>query len=325
MREYRPVPEVVQSEACPDCGTTMPVAPGYVTWCDACGWNLSAPAVAPATGPFARLGARAGRHFGERALARVLERESLEPRPTVGRVAAYALAAVVHLGTLTLLVGGVLLAVLAFPNPFGFFAAGLALLLATIMRPRLGRPPRSGVVDRASAPTLYHLADRVAAAIGTDPADVIAVSPAFNAYWSVVGLRRTRVLTLGLPLLAALGPQERVALIGHELAHGSNGDSGRGLFVGSALDALATVLDAMSLRRGLADENIIWDTLAGSLLWLVSRPAYLLLLLEFHLLQQDGQRAEYLADLRAAQVAGTDAEIRVEETLLLGPTVRALI
>ena len=36
-----------------------------------------------------------------------------------------------------------------------------------------------------------------------------------------------------------LPPQPRAALIAHELAHARNGDSTRGFFVGSALNALA--------------------------------------------------------------------------------------
>jgi hypothetical protein len=45
----------------------------------------------------------------------------------------------------------------------------------------------------------------------------IVVDAAFNAYWTVVGVRRTRVLALGLPLLYALDHEQLVALVAHEV------------------------------------------------------------------------------------------------------------
>ncbi len=45
-------------------------------------------------------------------------------------------------------------------------------------------------------------------------------------------------MRLGLPLLAILDNQEKIALIAHELAHDVNGDPARTFFIGAAVGAL---------------------------------------------------------------------------------------
>lgn len=197
---------------------------------------------------------------------------------------------------------------------------------AWLMRPRLGRVPRENLVSREDATELYSLVDDVAAALGTTRVDVIVVSADYNASWEVVGLRRRRVLTLGLPLLAALGPHERVALVAHELAHGRNGDSRRGLFVGSAVGALEelSILLAPEAYTTSSELGII-EPVVNAILWVLSLPPRALLLLEMHLLLHDMQRAEYLADALAAEVAGTDAVVAAHEKLLLGSILDSFV
>src|SRR5262249_8626043 len=148
--------------------------------------------------------------------------------------------------------------------------------------------------------------------------------------WMVVGVRRRRVLTLGLPLLLLLEPQQRVALVAHELAHARNGDSTRGLVVGSSVRALAEFYAALAPEPS-RDGSIAWDDLGffdmivNGILWLISRPAYGLLLLQLHLLLRDSQRAEYLADALAARVAGTEATVGLHERLLLESVLGATV
>jgi heat shock protein HtpX len=197
------------------------------------------------------------------------------------------------------------------------------------MRPRLGKAPEEGRVSRDEAPTLYGLADTVADALGVGRVDVIAIDHEFNASWSIVGLRRTRVLTLGLPLLAMLSPEQRVALFAHEFAHGRNGDSGRGLVVGSAVQGLEELY--LVLAPGSVGVSDVASDMGGfapvvnALLWVISRPAWWMLLLEVHFVLRDTQRAEYFADILAADVAGTSAVIALQERLLLHSTFRAVV
>ena len=92
---------------------------------------------------------------------------------------------------------------------------------------------------------------------------------------------------MGLPLLAALTPPERVALIAHELGHFVNHDARRGRFTEPA---------------------VLW---AGYLLLAIG--------------QRDGQRAEYLADEIAARVAGSGALAGMLDTLLVADRVRQVV
>ena len=130
---------------------------------------------------------------------------------------------------------GVAFAAILFPNLFALAVGALLVGIGLMLRPRFGKPPDEGHLSAEEAPTLQGLVEETARALDVPNVDVLIVDHEYNASWAVLGLRRRRVLRLGLPLLAALGPQERVALLAHELAHARNGDSGRGLFIGSAV------------------------------------------------------------------------------------------
>jgi Zn-dependent protease with chaperone function len=316
---------------CPECAAIVPSTPGYADWCDACGWNLEPSAAAQvAEGRFGRLAERLGRRSGDRMARRLLAEPRLAPRLTPQRIAAYAVALAVHAFTLALLCAGVAMIVVDFPNALGLLI-GLALAgVALVIRPRLDRlePGDGHRLDPAVAPALHELAAAVAHALDRPPPDLILVDHQWNASWRRVGIRRRGVLTLGLPLLVALDPAGRVAVIGHELAHDRNGDATRSLSIGSAvsgLDRLSDVLRPEPGSEGFIAEIAMLEWLTSWLLWLVSRPVDAVLWLEARLLMHDRQRAEYLADALAAQVAGTAAVVEVHERLLLGSTVSLAI
>ncbi|MFN3629436.1 MAG: M48 family metalloprotease [Casimicrobiaceae bacterium] len=42
------------------------------------------------------------------------------------------------------------------------------------------------------------------------------------------------------PLMAILSPEERIAVMAHELSHGANGDPLRGTFLSGAVNTLVT-------------------------------------------------------------------------------------
>lgn len=311
------------TQPCPSCGATLPVVPPYLTWCHECGWNIKAAPRPLPTGRFDRLYEEAGRRAGHRLARELAAAEKLEPRLTPTKALAYAIAACVHLLTLLLLVGGVVLIAL-FPGKIFAIAAGVLMIaVAVLVRPRFGKVPDEDLVARETAPTLFRLFDRVAEAVETKTVDVLVVDDEYNAAWAILGVRRKRVLRLGLPLLAALEPQERVAVVAHELAHARNGDSSRGLFIGSAIRGLAQWYVVLSPHRmtgigSTMDTPIgLAERVANVFLWLFSRPPLLVFRLEVSLLLQDARRAEYLADAIAARVAGTDAVVETHEKLLL--------
>ena len=320
--------QVATTRDCPRCATRLPVADGYVTWCHECGWNLD-PVERDDTGQgrLARLYDAAGRRVGDRMAEQLRSADRLQPSTTPARIAAYGIALGVYAFTLALLIGGVLLAVRAFPNPAALVAAALMLGVAILMRPRFGRQSDEGAVTPSAAPRLRALIDDVASALGTPPADTVLIDDDYNASWAVVGLRRRRVLRLGLPLLTVLDPQERVAVIAHELAHGRNGDARRGLVVGSAVRGLGELYGVVRPESWIAGDSQfgIFERVVNWIFYIVSRPALWLLLLELHLLLRDSQRAEYLADALAAEVAGTEAVVGLGEKTLLEPSFRAAV
>jgi Zn-dependent protease with chaperone function len=254
--------------------------------------------------------------------------DTLEPRWTLSKVSAAFVAIAVHLLTLALLVGGAVLVVIgaSHGNPFAIVAGVFMVAAAWFMRPRLGRKPADDVLARDDAPELYALVDEVARALDARTADVVVVDDDFNASWSLVGFRRRRILHLGLPLFNVLDADEQVALIAHELAHESNGDARRGLITGSSIRALSELYALIA--PGPHPQNTgmgALDLLVAGVLWVLSRPAAALLTLQAHLLWLDSRRAEFLADARAATVAGTQAVIRLHEQLLLESTIDAVV
>ena len=312
--------ETVASQSCPSCGTRIPAQREYVTWCHECGWNVTVPQQERSLSFVGRMSSASGRRTGRRLVDELAERETIRPRLTAARLGAYVVAVLVAVLTVAFFGLGVVFFLGArttlFTIPFGVVFCAIAVL----MRPRLGKVPSDGALERQEAPMLYALLDDVAAALETRRVDVVIVDEAWNASWAVLGLRRRRVVTLGLPLLAALGPQERVAVIAHELAHARNGDSQRGLVVGSALRGLAEFYDVVAPDSGHGAFDV-----PSWILWLLSRPIYGAWLLQLLLASRDSQRAEYLADDLAADVAGTQAAISGQEKLLLGGTVAGVI
>lgn len=313
------------STACPTCGTELPVDPRYVTWCHGCGWNLVAPPSPDRTGRLDRIASAAGRRLGDRMTARLAAVDDVAPRLTAATIAAYAIAVAVHAFVAGIVVLGAWL-LLGDSGLFPKIAGCLLLGLALLMRPRLGKRPKEGIVARADAPALYALADEIADSFEAPRPDAIAITTDYNASWSVVGIRRERILTLGMPLLAVLEPQERVALIAHELAHGRHGDATRGVVVGSAIDSLSELYATLTppgdqLGADLGPAELV----SRPVVWLLAQPIRLLLLLELHLLLENAKRAEYLADASAARVAGTAAVVGTHEKLLLGATTEVTV
>lgn len=138
----------------------------------------------------------------------------------------------------------------------------------------------------------------------------IAINNEYNAYCGRYGILQKRVLGIGLPLLHSLTPQEFVALIGHEVAHGKNRDPLRGILVHNAHNTLLH-------WHFLLYPDHIWDPNYGIeniaiapinlLLLLMSSFVRILASAFIHLGFRSSQIAEYRADLYAAEISGKSA------------------
>ncbi|WP_377271538.1 M48 family metallopeptidase [Peterkaempfera sp. SMS 1(5)a] len=320
---------------CPTCSAPLADDLRFVVWCPACEWNVDplAGSVADADGRTARR--RARRRKAERAVAEQMYAEAVKaaeaasPRPARGRAwsAAMAIAALVHLSTAVVTVtslwwlatGPVVLRVLGVPG----------LALAVLLRPRLGRVRRGDEwsLTRAKAPALYGLADRVASAAGAPPVHLIRATGEFNASYGKVGLRRRRVLTLGLPLWEILTPQERIALLAHEFGHAVNGDNRRGLWLDSAVRGLVEWHRLTRPDRGATSGSglimLIAGWVANAVMLVVHKAVETVLLTLHRCTLRTGQQAEYLADLLAVRVGSANATRTLLESMLLGESVEA--
>jgi Zn-dependent protease with chaperone function len=307
-------------QACPKCAAIVPVISGYQPWCEACGWNLDPPRFDERPRLRERIAVTLGRRLGEGLFREVQARPVLRPQLTMSAALAFVIAGAVHGVTLAIVAAGFWLLWRGWPDLGMLLAALICFGIAWALRPRVAPQP-AGVLPREQAPTLYALVERVAAELQLPEPPAIVLTDEFNAGFSTVTWRRQPVLWLGLPLLALLDTQERVALIAHELAHGVNGDPQRRLVISTALGALDGWHQTLHPTRILIGGGLFG--LAASLLslalWLLSLFPYAVALLLLQLLWRMSQRAEYLADALSARIAGTAAAIAALERSVLGP------
>jgi Zn-dependent protease with chaperone function len=300
---------------CPSCGAPLASVDGYPVWCSGCDWGLDAaePRRRGLRGRFDRWSARKVEALYEEVARSPAER----PGWDAARLASYGLALCVHLFTVALIAFAVWV-LAAMRTPVLIFFAVLALLVAWALLPRFGSLRKMpDVRRRPDAPALFALLDRVAAEIGVRPVDAVVVSGDFNAAYGTVGLRRHRVLLLGLPLWESLTAQQKVALLGHEFAHGANGDSRHGVVVGTSLSTL-TRLHAL-LRPGPPDDrlNFLIDLCLRAVQAVASSLVGAVLVMQHMVTLRAGQRAEYLADRLAARLASPEAAAGMLETLVI--------
>ena len=176
----------------------------------------------------------------------------------------------------------------------------------------------------ADAPTLFSLLDDMAKLLGAPKIDGIHVNGEFNAYMAQFG-KKERVLGIGAPLWLALETPERLALLAHEVAHLINQDPARSRLAYRALGTLSrwhdlshppAIVDHETNTSFYYEERGLLGQLFGSLFG----GAIATIALGFEkLIFADSQRAEYLADVASASVAGVDAGYASLKKVILSP------
>jgi Zn-dependent protease with chaperone function len=291
---------VIPSEVtCRKCGRVCPVDEGYAPWCDACGWNL-VPAAQRTPEPSPREQARNARQ--QRVYERVAARDVRKPRPDLAAWLGMALAAIVQGLGLVAIIGAIALLIWGFPSPvaiavaIGLIGGGWAFL------PQFGRLPRDAST-REQLPELFALLDEIADALDAPRVHRVAIVEGTDSAFAQLGFRRRGLLTIGLARFHVLAPQERVALLAHEVAHAVDGDPRRGVLIGGSLGNMRQL--AAELRRAAAKrEGALWIFYK---FW-AALPASFARVLE-HSTATTTQRAEHYADVLAARVAGTEAVV----------------
>jgi Zn-dependent protease with chaperone function len=241
--------------------------------------------------------------------------DELGRRFTAARLAAFSVSLlIIGMGPLVLW-AGLTLIIRGWPHVV-FVAAGLVLAAAAwLVRPQVGSVP-ADCLQRSEFPNLFTMIDGIAGQLEIKPIHHVRIAPHFNTSMTDVGIARTPILTIGLPLWTSLGAQERVALIAHELAHLANRDPARNPIVGCALATLDGWLGLLHPTQGET------KGLADIATRLLLRPFGLIISELRHslarLLFVDSQRAEYLADHLTAKIAGPVAVVKLLDKI--GPT-----
>ncbi|MEV0092219.1 M48 family metallopeptidase [Streptomyces sp. NPDC050738] len=313
-------------QPCPQCGAEILADRRYVAWCAACDWNVDPDPEEEEPGRLERRRRAAAARHGERLLAEIEaaaggDGNPLKPRSDTAGVLAYAIALAVHGVTLALIVAGVLLVVVGWGSALPVVGA-FCLFPAWVLRPRFRKLPDDGVLlRRGDAPRLFALIDEIAVLVGTTGVDAIAITPEVNAGVSAYGMKQRRLLTIGLGLWEILSPQERVALLGHELGHYANGDTRHGVVISNALRSLVTWRYVLHpVPRPEPVEYIL------NLLYVLPFcTVHGVMLLLDRLTLRATQRGEYLADTFAARAGSTEAATGLMDRLLVGESASVLL
>jgi len=312
-----------ETTQCPQCGASIPNAPGWEMWCEACEWNLEGPAKPGAPVAKTRSQLRAERR-AQQLHRQMMASSSQHGRQSAARWLTFLFALIVHLPALALLVAAAAIVTFAGLDPPLLVVAAILVGLAVALRPRFGSLPKRGpVLTRSDAPGLFQLVDRISVALGARAVDWIAVDLHYNCSTAYIGFRRWRLINVGLPLWTILTPPERIAILAHEVAHDTNGDLSHSLAVGSALQILSTLGRWLSPPPRIAkgDPGSIArsaEELAALIMRGMSLVAYGCLLLLRYYARRASPRAEYLADEEAARVASPQAMISGLDKLCLG-------
>jgi Zn-dependent protease with chaperone function len=327
---------------CPTCTARARLDPRFVQWCTECGYGVDPRSASLRQSPRERRRAEREEQRALRLYASLRTATDLRPRSALGSTVT-ALSALVHLSSLALLVLPILLVAAVHGAVWSYVVLAFAWLTFAAVRPRFFADrlnPRTGV-DREKAPLFYALLDRCAAELDCQVPAHVSFNNQFNASTGRAGLRRTSFLRLGMPLWAVLSGGERLALLGHELAHQVNGDPTHGAWAGAAQRTIfewtrllnprrsrrERVADIRTMHYGHGIGGALGAALAPILMAVVFAPFFLLALgARLALRRLDlycGQRAEYLADELGARLAGSEAAHGMLAELALGEPITA--
>lgn len=307
-------------QPCGRCNAEIPVNPGYVTWCDQCGWNIDPYENMSKKDIRARFNRRIGKSINQKLLNTMLHTFMEERSTSLLRIMAALYAGLVYAGVavilLTCLLGGIYLLYRGATAYYLYERAnliygGLGLYMVYVMLPkRLSN--HEDYLDAEQFPVLYSVVNRISDELGASRIERIVINEEYNASIRTPFFKKGHILTLGLPLFYVLNRQEKVALIAHELAHDVNRDVARGRFIGGAVAILAH--SYIVLRPGLSNSEDAAYALFTMLMvvlapvrWLCSWLVLLLLYGLCLMVWRDSQKSEYLADQLACSISGTKA------------------
>lgn len=277
-------------------------------------------------GPLNRRAHAIGFRQGPQIVRELSGQDVPRPVPTAGSRTLVAVSILLYAIIAVLLFGGAWL--VSRLRPVEFFAGLLMVGIGWSLRPRLGSRRQAMKVtwelSREKTPAVFALVDRVAAEIGGHTPHTVA----FGVHWNMTigryGLRRREVLTIGLPLFVSAQPQERIALLAHELGHQVNRDARRGLLTQPAIvvfGRLSQMTRWRMLSARMPGAYVLVAMVARLMSWV-----FLAAHLGMNLLgSKESRRAEHYADQLSVRVAGTRAAQSAMDLIVLGAEMEHLI
>ncbi len=140
--------------------------------------------------------------------------------------------------------------------------------------------------------------DQASDALGAPRVRLRLVSDDFNAWCSRVGARQRPTLCIGIRLWAALSPDGRLALLGHELGHLVNGDPTRGFRTQPATTTFGRLAVLFDPRRQV-HPHLAWPYAMA--MKIVLMPFHLIFrelhIVTYRIASQDQRKAEVYATL----------------------------
>ena len=256
------------------------------------------------------------------------------------RVLGQVAAVLVHLATVMLIAGAVIIALSSLALALKVVFIILLVGFAFEVRPRFGKSPQRMEVRKEQAPVLWSLVKELCGRVGARTPDAIFVDDRFNASFGMVGVRRRRCLIIGYPLWNVFTPDERVAVLTHELAHDINHDVRASVLVGTALGSTNMWLRLLSpstrlsptanlaRRRFYSRQSLL--TNLELVVPLLLTPLFGMVALFGTMLrgisERASQRAEYLADDLSCTVGGKAAVAGVlKKQLVAGSCIQSMV
>lgn len=229
---------------------------------------------------------------------------------TEGNLIAANLVALLAIATPDLIgAQGIWLLYAFYPYPLGMVVAVLMIALAINLMPRRAKLPK-GVLGRQDMPQSFALLDQICARMGAQPIDGLVIDLQANA--SVMQCRGKRILTIGCLLWDGLSPDQRMALLAHEVAHLVNNDPARSGLIWRGLSILDNWHAVLSVQITGQHSLVV-----GAIITPLGMLCELLLDLLLRLSHLTSQRKEYMADALAAELAGQGAMISLLEAFSL--------
>ena len=129
---------------CPDCSAQIPVEDGVRTWCERCNWNVGGDTAPMEERFLARRYISIGKRYGSAVLEALKSAPvgQLRPSWTMAKVLAFAIAASVHLMSLTVLVAGLSLVATGWPDVGPMLLGAGMSAFAWLIRPGPARSRR---------------------------------------------------------------------------------------------------------------------------------------------------------------------------------------